>query len=184
MNTPEIHLPPASEYSGTGRFGFSAQVAAATPFPNIGAAQSLRQLGRQTVNEQCHAEPLTQNEIDGADDVAAASEKDPHGLDQHQSGAKLDAGKVRPSLVLNGFADALAEVFEVAEYGAQKYTPYGWREVADGETRYNDAKLRHQNAAARGEVYDQATGLRHAAHEAWNALAVLQLQIEADRARK
>ena len=129
-------------------------------------------------------EPLTQNEIEGADDVAAASEKDPNGLDQHQAGAKLDAGKVRPSLVLNGFADALAEVFEVAEGGAQKYTPYGWREVADGETRYNDAKLRHQNAAARGEVYDQATGLRHAAHEAWNALAVLQLQIEADRARK
>lgn len=32
-------------------------------------------------------EPLTQNEIEGADDVAAASEKDPHGLDQHQAGA-------------------------------------------------------------------------------------------------
>lgn len=32
-------------------------------------------------------EPLTQNEIEGADDVAAASEKDPHGLDQHQAGS-------------------------------------------------------------------------------------------------
>lgn len=30
-------------------------------------------------------EPLTQNEIEGAGDVAAASEKDPHGLDQHQA---------------------------------------------------------------------------------------------------
>lgn len=120
----------------------------------------------------------------GTEMMMVMHEKDPNGLDQHQAGAKLDAGKVRPSLVLNGFADALAEVFAVAEYGAEKYTPYGWREVADGETRYNDAKLRHQNAAARGEVYDQATGLRHAAHEAWNALAVLQLQIEADRARK
>ena len=125
---------------------------------------------------------LPPEQVEAADDVAAASEKDPLGLDQHQAGAKLDSGKVRPSLVLNGFAAALAEVFEVAEGGAQKYTPYGWREVADGETRYNDAKLRHQNAAARGEVYDQATGLRHAAHEAWNALAVLQLHIEADRA--
>lgn len=34
-------------------------------------------------------EPLTQNEIEGADDVAAASEKDPHGLDQHQAALHL-----------------------------------------------------------------------------------------------
>jgi len=129
-------------------------------------------------------EPLTQNEIEGADDVAAASEKDPNGLDQHQAGAKLDAGKVRPSLVYIGFADALAELVAVAEYGAKKYTPYGWREVTDGQTRYTDAKLRHQLSAMLGEVYDPETGLRHAAQEAWNALAVLQLQIEADRARK
>lgn len=127
---------------------------------------------------------LNAQEIEAADDVAASQETDPHGLEQHQAGAKLDAGKVRPSLVLNGFAAALAEVFAVAEYGAKKYTPYGWREVADGQTRYTDAKLRHQLAAMQGEVYDPETGLRHAAQEAWNALAVLQLQIEADRAQK
>jgi len=122
--------------------------------------------------------------MEGQKGESTMAETDPHGLDQHQAGAKLDAGKVRPSLVYIGFADALAELVAVAEYGAKKYTPYGWREVADGQTRYTDAKLRHQLASMLGEVYDPETGLRHAAHEAWNALAVLQLQIEADRARK
>lgn len=111
-------------------------------------------------------------------------EKDPHGIPQHSPGAKLDAGKPRPSLVLHGFADAIAEVIAVAEYGAKKYTPMGWREVRDGQARYTEAKLRHQMAAARGELIDPATGLRHAAQEAWNALAALQLQLEQEEQAK
>ena len=112
------------------------------------------------------------------------TEKDPNGLDPHAPGAKLDAGKPRPSLVLHGFADAIAEVIAVAEYGAQKYSPDGWREVRDGQARYTEAKLRHQMAAARGELIDPATGLRHAAQEAWNALAALQLQLEQEEQAK
>ena len=112
------------------------------------------------------------------------SEKDPNGLDPHTPGAKLDAGKPRPSLVLHGMADAISEVIAVAEFGAAKYTPDGWRSVPNGQARYTEAKLRHQMAAARGELIDPATGLRHAAQEAWNALAALQLQLEQEEQAK
>ena len=107
-------------------------------------------------------------------------ETDPLGRDAHAPGAKLDAGKVRPALVLRGFARALLEVSKVGTYGAVKYTENGWMEVPDGIARYDDAKLRHWLYEATGEAADKDTKLRHAAHEAWNALARLDLLLRAD----
>lgn len=100
---------------------------------------------------------------------------DPNGLGQHEPGAKLDAGKNRAGLVLNGFARALLEVSEVGTFGADKYTPQGWMQVPDGVERYTDAMYRHLLAEAAGERDDPETGLYHAAHAAWNALARLDL---------
>lgn len=102
-------------------------------------------------------------------------EADPTGRDQHTSGAKLDAGKVRPALVLGGFARALLEVSKVGTFGATKYTDNGWMEVPNGESRYDDAKLRHWLSEKAGKPLDPDTHLIHAAHEAWNALARLDL---------
>ena len=102
-------------------------------------------------------------------------EADPTGRDQHTSGAKLDAGKVRPALVLGGFARALLEVSKVGTFGATKYTDNGWMEVPNGESRYDDAKLRHWLTEKAGKPTDPDTNLIHAAHEAWNALARLDL---------
>lgn len=102
-------------------------------------------------------------------------EADPHGLSAHETGAKLDAGKPKLGLVLGGFAQALVEVGRVGTYGAEKYTPDGWMRVIDGQARYTDALFRHQLAEAAGEVCDPDTGLMHAAHAAWNALAKLEL---------
>lgn len=104
-------------------------------------------------------------------------EKDPNGKPANTAGAKLDAGKVRPSLVLRGFASALIEVSKVGTFGAGKYTDNGWVEVPDGVKRYDEAKLRHYLAEAAGEMVDEQTGLLHAAHEAWNALARLDLML-------
>jgi len=42
-------------------------------------------------------------------------ERDPNGLDQHAPGAKLDAGKPRPALVLGAFAPALVDVLNPGE---------------------------------------------------------------------
>lgn len=104
-------------------------------------------------------------------------EADPNGKSSHEAGAKLDAGKARLGLVLLGFARALNEVGRVGTYGACKYSDDGWMQVPDGERRYTDAMLRHLLREAEGEDLDADTGLLHAAHCAWNALARLDLAL-------
>lgn len=107
-----------------------------------------------------------------------ARESDPKGLDPHQPGAKLDAGKVRMGLVMRGFARALFEVGRVGTYGAGKYTPNGWLEVENAEERYMDAAYRH---LAEDELnpFDTSAALFHLAQAAWNLLAVLELRLRA-----
>lgn len=104
-------------------------------------------------------------------------EVDPNGRLQHTPGAKLDAGKPRCALVLGGFARALLEVCKVGTYGAVKYTPNGWTEVPNGIERYDDAALRHWLIERAGQSEDPDTELLHAAHQAWNALARLDLML-------
>lgn len=91
-------------------------------------------------------------------------------------GKKLDNGKVRPSLVLGDMANAILAVSEVATFGADKYSDGNWLLVEDGVKRYTDAKDRHRLEGSISEV-DSESGLLHAAHEAWNALAVLELKL-------
>ncbi len=108
--------------------------------------------------------------------VCKAIEADPHGLDPHQPGAKLDAGKVRMGLVMRGFTRALFEVGRVGTYGAEKYSPNGWLEVENGQERYMDSAYRH---LAEDELnpFDTSTTLFHLAKAAWNLLAVLELRL-------
>lgn len=108
------------------------------------------------------------------------TDHDPNGIDQHQPGSKLDALKPRPALVLGSFSRALMAVTHVGTYGAIKYTPDGWRFVPEGHQRYSEAMLRHLLAESMGENDDRESGLSHAAHVAWNALARLELMLRAD----
>lgn len=94
-----------------------------------------------------------------------------------EKGIKLDAGKPRLDLVLGGFARALMAVGEIGTFGADKYTDNGWLTVPDGEARYTDALLRHLLAEKAGAHSDLESGLPHAAHVAWCALARLDLQL-------
>ena len=105
------------------------------------------------------------------------AEIDPNGKAPDEPGAKLDSGKIRLGLVMFGFARALQAVGEVGTYGAGKYSDNGWMSVPDGERRYTDAMLRHLMNEARGEEVDAESGLRHAAHVAWGALARLELAL-------
>ena len=106
------------------------------------------------------------------------NDKDPSGMDQHTPGAKLDGDKVRPELVLDAMARAILAVCDVATFGANKYSDSGWREVPNGITRYQSAKDRHRLKGAIEEC-DPESGFLHAAHEAWNALARLELVLRA-----
>ena len=113
-------------------------------------------------------------------DMGQNMERDPSGKDQHQSGAKLDGGKIRPGLVLGGFARALWAVSEIGTFGAAKYTDNGWMEVPNGQARYDDAGMRHWLKDKMGQQIDPDSEKTHLAHEAWNALAKLDLHLRAN----
>ena len=101
----------------------------------------------------------------------------PQPAPQPAGGVKYDAGKPRYGLVLGGFPRALERVVQVGTFGANKYSDDGWLTVPSGPARYTDAMLRHHFAEAGGEELDGESGMLHAAHRAWNALAVLELKL-------
>ena len=105
---------------------------------------------------------------------------DPNGLSPHSPGAKLDSGKLRIGLMVEGFALALKAVSEVTTYGANKYTPNGWLSVHNADTRYTDALYRHLLEHATGVNSDEESDLKHLAHAAWNVLALLELELRKD----
>lgn len=92
---------------------------------------------------------------------------------------KYDGGK---SPVYRGavsyFPRAIQAVAAVSGFGASKYAWKGWEGVADGFSRYSDAMVRHLTYEGAGEDVDPDSGLLHAAHVAWNALARLELLIK------
>jgi len=106
-------------------------------------------------------------------------ETDPNGKSPNEPGSKLDFGK---SPVFQGalayFPRALMAVADVSQFGAKKYTWFGWKTVPDGQNRYTDALLRHLIYEGIGQDEDADSGLTHAAHAAWNALARLELLLE------
>lgn len=105
-------------------------------------------------------------------------EADPTGRKASDPGAKLDAGKLRPELVLAAFAPALEAVVKIGTDGAAKYTDNGWVTVPNGVARYLEAEGRHRMRRWLGEVRDKDSKSLHLAHEAWNALAALTLYLK------
>lgn len=93
------------------------------------------------------------------------------------TGRKDDSGKIQAAIIFEDFPLALRELMKVATFGAQKYSRAGWKTVPDKETRYSDAKVRHQIDSTQ-EDNDEESGCDHLAHEAWNTLALLQMKLE------
>lgn len=94
---------------------------------------------------------------------------------------KYDEGKLLGNVIFEDFPDAIREVIRVATFGAKKYARSSWKTVSNGKQRYSDAKARHFLDASAGIDLDSESGLDHLAHEAWNALAVLQLKLEENK---
>ena len=111
--------------------------------------------------------------------IGYIGERDPNGLDPKAGGAKLDAGK--PCMwrgLINYFPRATKAVAAISTFGAAKYSWGGWFTVNEGFERYSDAMVRHLAAESAEGPWDNDSGLLHAAHTAWNALARLELLIK------
>lgn len=91
---------------------------------------------------------------------------------------KYDGGK--PCLyrgLIDYFPRALTEVGKVSTFGASKYAWKGWEALPEAVERYSDAMVRHLTKEAEGELLDPDSGLLHASHLAWGALARLELKL-------
>lgn len=97
--------------------------------------------------------------------------------DHRGAGAKHDQGKPCIHSVLRYFPRALEAIARVNEHGASNHGWDTWDTIEDAKGRYDDARLRHDLADAKGELTDKDSGLLHAAHRAWGNLAVLELML-------
>lgn len=96
---------------------------------------------------------------------------------------KYDAGK--PAIfrgLIDYFPRAIEQVAQISTFGASKYAWKGWEGVEDGVNRYSDAMVRHLVKESSEGPTDMDSGLLHAAHVAWGALARLELMLrESDK---
>jgi hypothetical protein len=93
----------------------------------------------------------------------------------NSGGLKFDAGKDRPTLLMQGCSRALSGVIKVLTFGAKKYAADSWKQVENGKDRYRDAMYRHLAAIESGEVLDPESGLPHWDHVACNVLFLSEL---------
>lgn len=76
-------------------------------------------------------------------------------------GRKDDSGKLRMDLITPEMLEALGQVLT---FGAKKYAPNNWQNVADAGNRYYGALLRHLTAWRAGEGCDPESGMPHLFH--------------------
>lgn len=90
--------------------------------------------------------------------------------------ARHNEGKPQMSF-LGDFKEAIEEFAKVCEMGANKYGRNNWKK-GGRKNVIIDSLGRHFIKLASGTEFDDESGLEHAAHIAWNALAYIQLKKE------
>jgi hypothetical protein len=141
------------------------------------AAETRRKNREAKAKEKAAKEAAALNQATGQYPGPKQPEIDPSGLDAHMSGAKLDAGKPDLGTILALFPRSLFAVASVGQFGAMKYSLGGFLEVDNGVHRYTSAGVRHMLKNFIGEDLDSDSAMLHMAHEAWNALAKLELHL-------
>ena len=78
----------------------------------------------------------------------------------------------------------IEEVVKVYTAGAKKYAPNNWMHLENGYERYKAALFRHICEFERGNWLDADTGCIHLAQVAWNAIAMLHIEMEKRKENK
>lgn len=94
--------------------------------------------------------------------------------------SKKDDGEKLPyhTVLVKQFPDAIKAVIERSLVGHNKYIEFdsdwmNWKRIENAKERYENAKMRHSFG-----VGEDDSRLEHLAADAWNSLAILQLEIE------
>lgn len=94
---------------------------------------------------------------------------------QHNSYQAAPTGAQREKLTevydLFPFEETVQAYTRVAEFGAKKYSPWNWSKGLP-KVQLIASLLRHAFALLRGETHDKDSGLSHADHILWNAVAI------------
>ena len=94
-----------------------------------------------------------------------------------EQGQKFDSGKPKLGFLLRSFPNALRATAGQNQYGAEKYSPFGWKNV--DVSRYEDALARHFLCYLENpESVDEESGINHIAACIWNAMAIFELNHE------
>jgi hypothetical protein len=86
-------------------------------------------------------------------------------------------GKIRMELVFEGMPNALQALGKCMTWAieAKGYEELDFLTVPNGPQKYRGAMYRHDQKEILGEEFDDESGLIHATHTAWNAMARLEL---------
>lgn len=119
-----------------------------------------------------------QQPIDNRNEMMANIFAQKYDLTDDGKGKKYDTGKPMVGTLCRVFPHALMAVGECIEFGTHKYPdPNNWKKVEGATTRYLDSLMRHLIKHYMGITKDEETNLPHLAHAAWNALAILELEL-------
>ena len=78
----------------------------------------------------------------------------------------------------------IEEIVKVYTAGAKKYAPNNWMHLGHGYEPYKAALFRHICEFERGNWRDADTGCIHLAQVAWNAIAMLHIEMEKRKENK
>jgi hypothetical protein len=97
----------------------------------------------------------------------------PIGKYPHELGMRFNTGKTRFDLIPQSWIRSLAQILTV---GAAKYEPRNWEKgLSYSETL--GSLHRHLDSWLSGERYDKETKCHHLGHVAWNALALMTMEL-------
>lgn len=95
--------------------------------------------------------------------------------DATKEGRKI--GKIRMDLVMQDMPRAIEALARVMTWALDEkgYKESDWLHVPDAIDKYSGGMHRHDNKEKRGQEFDDESGLEHAIHTAWNAMARVEL---------
>lgn len=130
---------------------------------------------RMALDRHTQQRPPTPDPIMQAVDVKAAFDAVEVPSQLTVEGRKV--GKVRMDLLFKDMPRAIESLARVMTWAIHEkgYKESDWLRLPDAEQAFHGGLHRHDNKEMRGQEFDDESGLEHAIHTAWNAMARVEM---------